>query len=69
MGDEPTVALLALRDFRVIGSEELDGEMVNVIETSNGTLSPHPESGAVNHASSLVFSFVPRCHGLLGSQK
>ena len=52
MGDEPTVALLALRDFRVIGSEELDGEMVNVIETSNGTLSPHRESGAVNHASS-----------------
>ena len=33
MGDEPTVALLALRDFRVIGSEELDGELVNVIET------------------------------------
>ncbi len=34
MGDEPTVALLALRDFRVIGSEELDGELVNVLETA-----------------------------------
>jgi transposase len=32
--EEPTVALLALRDFTVISTEELEGELVSVIETT-----------------------------------
>jgi transposase len=44
--EEPTVSMLALRGFALVSTEELDGELVTVIETTE-VVSGCPECGTV----------------------